>query len=94
MISQYKHDQLERWTAQVRRQTKYDMAQLRLDRARAEQQIMQPHEAPLTGMVRWWQSTQQLVQGGVHALERAIAGALAPRTRPDRLLRDAGVTGR
>lgn len=94
MINHYKYEQLERWTADVRRQTKRDMAQLRLERARAEQQLTQQHEAPLAGLVRWWQSIRQAVQGSVPALEHAIMGEMTPRTRPHHLLRDATVPQR
>lgn len=93
MINVYKHEQLERWTAEVRRQTKRDMAQLRLERARAEQQ-MQPREAPIAGAIRWWQALRQMMQGGVPAMERAILGVVTPRARPDQLLPDATVPGR
>ncbi|MBA3823612.1 MAG: hypothetical protein H0X24_06860 [Ktedonobacterales bacterium] len=93
MISRYKYEQLERWTADVRRQTQYDMAQLRLARARVEQQ-MQPREARSAGVQRWWQSIQKLVQGGVPALERATLGVVSPRAHPEQLLPDASLHGR
>ncbi len=93
MLTRNEYEQFERWTAYVRHQTKHEMTQLRLERARAEQPAA-PRTAPFAGVRHWWQSVEVIVRGGVPALERAVLGLLTPRIRPEQMLPDATVPGR
>ena len=88
MLRRFIYERLDRWTEEVRRQTKLDMQQLRAERAGAEQPLP-PRKVPLADTPPWWQSLRQVMCGGMPALERAILGMVLPHVRPEDLLPDA-----